>query len=776
MVNSLFTGVDEAATSRPAVPQLNRDKPPDTRLAVGGHLMNLGTQRFVRPPLAYLKGDDVATLFAKATAYHQFGQFAEAKVGYKKVLKKYSNHFDTLHMLARSEYQSGDPVAAERFLKLAVLSNPQSAAARCDLGVLLASLRRQDEALACFDKLIAMKADFGDAHFQRGNVLLALRRFPEAIASFDQAIAVDSSNVNALFNKGLALHELARLADAITCYDAALKVNPAYVPALINRGAAFKDLRQAEKSVADFDMALAIKPDEPAAWLNRGEALLVLERYGEALASFDKTLAINPQIATAWLGRANILMLAANVTEALVACQRALAIEPTSVKALTQIGQCYALQGDAGAAVSWFDRALAIKSDDGSALANRIYSLDFCEDSDFAQHQAARSEWWRHIGSKISAEHPAQYDNECDPAKRIVLGYVSAEFRQRSAAFSFRPVLENHDKTQFEVICYSASPIEDADTASFRQLADQWRGVSQWSDDRLADCIRADKVDILIDLSGHGGGNRLGVFARKPAPIQVTAWGHSTGTGVPTIDYLFSDAVAIPAEVRPLFAEQIYDLPCLMIIEPPPASLRCAEPPVLSNGHLTYGVLNRISKISDAVIKVWARILQADVTSRLLIKDRLLDDVSVRRRLLERFASHGIASSRISLQGSTTREAHLAVHQSIDISLDPFPQGGGVTTWEALYMGVPVVAKLGTGVTSRVSGAIVSAVGLSDWVAADDDKYVEMALRWTRERLTTIRSELPRLIERGFSPAEYTGAVETAYRAMWQKFCGAIQN
>lgn len=738
--------------------------------------MSFGTQRFAGMPPPYRKSDDVATLFARAMAYHRAGQLARAKAGYKEVLKKRSNHFDTLHMLARCEYQSGDPVAAERFLKLAVLSNPQSTAARCDLGVLLASLQRQDEALACFDKLIAMKADFGEAYFQRGNVLLALRRFPEAVTSFDQAIAIDPSHVNALFNKGLALHEQGKLADAIAGYDAALRVSPANVPALINRGAAFKDLRQADKSIADFDAALAIRPDETAAWLNRGEALLVLERYGEALSSYDRALSLNSQIAMGWLGRANILMVTGNVADAQLSCQRALAIERTSVKARTQLGQCYALQGDADTAVSWFDRALAIKPDDETALANRIYGLDFCSDGGFARHQAARSDWWRHVGPRISGQCPTHHANERDPAKRIVLGYVSAEFRQRSAAFSFRPVLANHDKTRFEVICYSASPVEDADTARFRRSADQWRDVSQWPDDRLADCIRADKVDILIDLSGHGGGNRLGVFARKPAPVQVTAWGHSTGTGMPTIDYLFSDTIAIPAEVRHLFAEQIYDLPCLMIVEPPPAELRGAEPPVLSNGYLTYGVLNRVSKISDAVIKVWATILQADLTSRLLIKDRLLDDASAQRLLLERFASHGIASNRISLQGSTSREAHLAAHQAIDISLDPFPQGGGVTTWEALYMGVPVVAKLGNGVTSRVGGAIVSAVGLSDWVATDEDEYVAIALRWTRERLTTIRSQLPGLIARRFGPSEYTATVEAAYRAMWQRYCDAIQN
>src|SRR5262249_44357260 len=347
--------------------------------------------------------------------------------------------------------------------------------------------------------------------------------FTEAVASFDQAIVIDPHHVNALNNKGNALHELGRFADAIACYDRVLTLKPDCAPAIVNRGAAFKDLRQAEKAIAEFDLALAIDPNHIAAWINRGETLLVLRRLDEALASFDRALSINPQIALAWLGRANILMLTGKLADSAAACERALAIEPNSPKALTQLGQYHALKGDAEAAIACFDRALAIKPDEGPTLSLRIFNMDFSVDGTFAAHQAARSDWWRNIGAKISGDRLSQHENDRGPSRRIVLGYVSADFRKHSAAYTFRPVLMNHDKTRFEVICYSSSPIEDPVTASFRRLADRWRNALQWSDDQLVDCIRADKVDILIDLSGHTEGNRLHAFARKPAPIQVTA-------------------------------------------------------------------------------------------------------------------------------------------------------------------------------------------------------------------------------------------------------------
>jgi predicted O-linked N-acetylglucosamine transferase (SPINDLY family) len=703
--------------------------------------MSPGKRAFASAPAISEQTPYVQILFVRAQESHRSGHIADAKAGYKKVLKKRPNHFDAWHMLGVCEHGSGDDEAAARALKRALLLDPHSAVAHSDLGIAFKALQRHDEALGCFERAIALKPDFADACYNRGNLLSALGRFSEAIAGFDRAIAIDPLHVHAWKNRGTALHGLARLTEAIE----------------------------------SFDSALGIAPDDAGAWINRGAMLALLARFEEALASADRALSINPAIPEAWIARASILLMIGGVSEADASCRRALALRPDYARAFTLLGQCHLDQGDVEAAVCCFDRALAIRPDDEATLSGRIFALDYSEDADFAGHQAARSQWWRRIGAGIAAEPALQHDNDRDPNRRIVLGYVSAEFRHRSAAYSFRPVLQNHDRSRFEVICYSGSPTEDRVTRSFQDLADRWRSVQQWSDGQLEDCIRADKVDILIDLSGHTEGNRLRVFARKPAPLQVSAWGHASGTGLPTMDYLFSDPVLVPAGVRGLFAEQICDLPCVIIIEPPSAALRSLEPPVRSNGYVTYGVFNRVSRLSNATIGVWGRILRSDTTSRLLIKDKMIDDASIRNMLLEKFAPHGIAPDRISLLGSTSRDEHLAAFRNVDICLDPIPHGGGVSTWESLHMGVPVVTKLGNGIAKRVSGAILSAIGMSDWVAADDDQYVDIALRSTPDRLKAIRHELPDLIAHRCSPAAYTSAVEEAYRTMWNKRCAEHQ-
>ena len=712
----------------------------------------------------------VAALCAQAQALHRQGQLAEARIAYTNIIKKSPTHFEALYMTGVCERQSGNYEAAIRLFRRTLLIDPRSAEVHAELGLALFELKRHDEALACFDRVIELNPVFPELHYKRGNALLASKRYNEAILSFERMISIDPNHVSAWNNRGNALLRMAKPYQAMNSYDKALSLKPTHVSTLINRGTALLQLRQAEPALVDLNRALSLAPDQAVAWATRAESLRVLRRFQEAVESCDKALSIDPELAATWLVRAHILTDVGLDAEAMAACRRALEINPKFPSALIKFSLFLSERADLEAAISCLDQALEVEPDDETAISTRIFFLDFMADRDFAAHQEARSLWWNRIGTKIAAERPSHHNNEFDPNKRLVLGYVSADFKRHSAAFTYRLVLQNCDRSQFEVICYSGSHVEDEVTASFREAADQWRDARLWSDDQLAQCIRNDRVDILIDLSGHSEGNRLAVFARKAAPIQVTAWGHATGTGLPTMDYLFSDPVMVPQEVRHLYAEQIYDLPCAITIERPVAERR-SEPPVISNGYVTYGVFNRVSKISDAAIALWARILQSDLTARLMIKDVGIDIDSVRDTLLRKFAAHGVIESRLQLVGSTNREEHLAAYGEVDICLDPFPHGGGVSSWEALHMGVPIVSKIGNALPKRIAGAIMSAVGLADWVAGDDDEYVDIALRSTPERLAAIRRELPERIAARCGPLAYARAVEQGYRAMWKKLC-----
>ncbi|MEA2929667.1 MAG: hypothetical protein QOG38_2095 [Hyphomicrobiales bacterium] len=680
--------------------------------------------------------------FEHALALHRRGLIADAQAAYRQILQKVPAHFEALHHLGIAECQAGRFEEADRILQQAVNLEPRSAAAQSNRGV----------------------------------VLLELGRFEDALASFDTALAIDSTLADAWSNRGNALTKLGRCEDAVASYDKAIALKPDHADALGNRGNALTELRRFGEALASCEKAIAIKPNFADAHSNAGFALHELKRSDEALANFDKALAINPRLAAAWLGRGNVLLDTNHLADAMAAYHKALAARPDYLKAMVQLAGCLLKQGNAEEAISFYDKALAIKPDFADAISNRIFSLDFIASAGFPEHQEARRQWWNEVGVKIAAASRVSHDNDRDPARRLVIGYVSSDFNRHSAATAFRPVLRHHDKAEFKIICYSCSLTNDDATQEFRGLADVWRDAAQLSDEQLAAQILADRVDILVDLSGHTSGNRLAVFARKPAPVQVTAWGHATGTGLETIDYLFADPVSIPAEARHLFAEKVYDLPCLITMEPLPYAIAASDPPALSRGYVTFGSFNRIGKISDDAVAVWAQILAGAATARLLVKDVTLDDERLCATLRDRFARHGIAAERIDVMGASTREQHLTAITGVDICLDPFPHNGGISTWEPLRLGVPVVSLLGNSVPSRASGAILSSIGMRDWVASDRDAYRTTALNHAAQpdRLAALRREMPARIAASAAgdSAAYTRAVEGAYRAMWRTFVG----
>jgi predicted O-linked N-acetylglucosamine transferase (SPINDLY family) len=687
------------------------------------------------------KSYNVGEALARAQALHQSGFISDTQALCREILQKVPRHFDALHLLAVTEYQNGRYEEADRLLQLALSIDPRSVAALSNRGIVLHELKRFDDALGCYDKAVAIKPDCAEALSNGANALAQLERFEEAVARYDKALAA----------------------------------KPAYAEAYSNRANALYHLRRFAEALASCDKALAHKSHDADALSNRGNALAQLGRFDDALASYDAALAINPELSTAWVGRGNVLLKLNRHGEAFTAYQKALAAKPDNLNAMSQLAHFHEVQGRIDEAISCYDRALAIRPDFADAISKRIFALDFAPNVGIEEQQAARKYWWRQIGSKLAEKSRFRHDNDSDPGRRIILGYVSADFRRHSAAAAFRPVLQNHDKTQFEIVCYSCSVAQDEKTADFRRIADKWVDASQWSDQILADRVYADKIDILIDLSGHSAGNRLGTFARKPAPVQVTAWGHATGTGLPTIDYLFCDPVTMPERDRYLFAEKLYDLPCIITTEPPPLELRPSEPPVLSTGCVTFGVFNRMSKVSDDAVAVWARIIERVPRSRLLMKDAALNEEALRAVLRDRFAGHGVAPDRIDFLGYTPRERHLAAFANVDICLDPFPQNGGVSTWEALQMGVPVVAKLGNVPVSRLSGAILSSIGMPDWVAGSADEYACIAVTGASmpDELRTLRHELAATIAKSASGNGifYTRAVEQGYRMMWEDYC-----
>jgi predicted O-linked N-acetylglucosamine transferase (SPINDLY family) len=736
---------------------------------------NVGSRAFQNARLQKKSKKQAEVLLPAAVAAYRQGRQSEVQALCRRILNDLPDHFDALHLLGVSELDCSRLDEAEKWLARAVGVDPRSSEAHSNLGLTLFRLQRYDEARKCQERAVALNPNFPTALTNLGNTLMRMGLPGQAVDAHDRAIRLKPDYGDAYCNRGMAQLLLERKEEAVQSFDRALSLQPRHLQAAVGKGIVSLNLRHFDAAQSSFDAALAIKPDMAEVFAHRGRLHLQLGRFSQAEADFDAALAIDPLLELAWRGKAQTGILTGKVAQAIAACTKVLEQNPASEIAITLLGACHAQQGDIATAMELFDRALTIKPDYEDAILKKIFALDFAPDADFAIHQAARREWWNRIGVKIS-QRQLQRSNP-DPNKRIVVGYVSSDFRSHSAALAFVPVLRNHNRRDFEIVGYSCSPLRDGVTEECRSLVDAWVDAWQLSDDELADRIQADNVDILVDLSGHSAGNRLTVFARKPAPIQVTAWGSGTGTGLPTIDYFLADPITVPEAARHLFAERIFDLPSVITIGPV-TDLHPSEPPMIRNGHVTFGVFNRIDKISDQVLAVWSRLLREVAGSTIVIKNGALDDPFLRDGLIGRFVAHGVSQDRIRCLGSTLRQVHLAEFANIDISLDPFPQNGGVSTWESLQMGVPVVAKLGHSASSRIGGAILKAIGLDDWLAEDDDSYIAIARKYVSmaPELKALRAELPGRIAN--SPAgnveTYTRRVEEGYRQFWRDYCASV--
>ena len=674
---------------------------------------------------------------------------------------------------ALAAHHAGRLEEAEKIYQTLVDINPRYFDALHLLGVVRIAQGRYEEAVASISKAIRHNSRSFDAYYNLGNALSALGRHKEAITNYRRALGINSHHPLAHNNLGIALQALGRLDDAAASYRRAIALDTQYAPAFFNLGNILMALKHYEEAEQSYRRALAIKPDYAEAHHNLGAALYALDRCSEAVLSVHQALKIQPIFSEAWCSLGGMMLRFERYGDALTAFRQSINIQPMS-KAWAGLGYAQMRTGNGSESVQSFRNSLEMDPANIEVHSNYIYSLDFIPEPGFAEHQAERKRWYERYGRQFAATIKP-HTNDRNPDRKLRIGYVSADFNHHSPSLAFGPVIRNHDRSQFELFLYSGVVIEGRETQSFREMATAWCDMKDVSDEALNRKIRDDGIDILVDLSGQSLGNRLLVFARKPAPVQVTAWGYATGTGVPTIDYLFADPVSVPESARPYFAEAIYDLPCILGHVVPDCVPDVEPLPCADGAPVTFGCLNRLNKITSGVVRVWGRLLREVPESRLLLKDAQLSDPYECQRMIAAFGAEGVTEERLILMSRTPHFEHLAAFGRVDIALDPFPTTGGISTLEAMWMGVPVVALLGNGIPSRVGGAIVSAAGLTDWVANSEDEYVAIAKRFAADPSALVKLRASLRPSMAASPlgdsVQYCRAVEDAYRTMWRRWC-----
>ena len=613
---------------------------------------------------------------------------------------------------------------------------PGDAETHYNLGIVLKSRGLLNDALASFRRVLELKPRFAQAHINLGNILKELKQFESAATSYRRVLKIEPSNAEAHNHLGDALKDLGQLEDAVSCFRRALQLRPDYTEAHGNLGIALGGLGQLEDAAANFRRAVQLKPDYAKAHYNLGVALHSLGQFDAAMASYQKALELWPDNADAYNNLGNVKQDLGQYGDALASYRRALAINPN-----------FAL-----------------------AHSNLLFSLNYSNHAlEYCLEEA------REYGRKVSQKATRFTAWRCSARPECLrVGLVSADLYQHAVGYFLEGVLSHLDAARIELIAYPTHHKEDELTARIKPFFSAWKPLVGLNDEAAARLIHADAVHVLIDLSGHTAHNRLPVFAWKPAPVQVTWLGLPATTGVAEIDYVLGDPHAIPAEYESHFSEAVWRLPeSYLCLTTPASPVKIGPLPALATGHVTFGSFNNLTKMNDAVVAVWARILNAVPGSRLLLKTKQLSEPAVCDKTLQRFAAHGIAPERLLLSKTIlSRDEHLAAYNKVDIALDTFPYPGVTTSAEALWMGVPVLSLQGDRFLSGTAGSIAHNAGLPDWIAADADDYVARAVAFASdlESLAGLRAGLRQQVLASplFDAPRFAKNFEDALWGMWQ--------
>jgi predicted O-linked N-acetylglucosamine transferase (SPINDLY family) len=704
----------------------------------------------------------VPQAFALALQLHQSGRLADAESLYRQILGAQPNNADSWHMLGVIANQTGRRDLSAEWLRRAITLNPR----------------------------------IPDAHFNLGNVLRVQGHLDAAITSYRQAISLRPDFASAFTNLGLALSERGERESAIDALSRALQFDPSLVPAHYNLGNVFKDQGDLENAEAAYRRALALDPQLAPALNNLAIVLLWQERLSEALAASRRALEIQPDLAQAENNAATILTQQGRLDEAIAAGQRALQIQPDFAEAWNTLGNALRDRGDVREAIAAYRRGAELSPPDAGIHNSLLFSLHHVPDLD-AQEIAREQQHWSQRLCASLRQHWISHSNDPEPQRPLRIGYVSPDFRNHVVGRNLLPFFRCHNRQDFEIFCYSGVLRADIATEEFRRIAHHWRPTNGVNDDALAATIRADGIDILVDLAQHTSGNRLPVFARKPAPVQVSFAGYPETTGLPTIDFRITGRwLEAPGQDSPRrIQDQSSPLSPPLTQNHPPSgiphpesicylldSFWCYAPgatvppvselPAHANARVTFGSLTSSWKNNNDVLRLWSRILGRVADSRLV----LLGGLGSRQQgIVDLFAHEGIAPERIEFVDRCPHDEYLRLYHRLDIALDPFPYGGHTTSLDALWMGVPFITLPGNTAVSRGGMTILRNLDLPEYIAATPTHYVDLAAALAQDlpRLAELRHSLRPRLEKSvlMDSSHFTRQIEQAFRAMWQRWC-----
>ena len=781
----------------------------------------------------------VQAQFRAGFALQQMGKLAQAQEIFQQVLQQQPRHVDALHMLGVIAAQTSNPGRAVELISQSIQLAPRNAAAYNNLGNALRDLKQYQAAVDSYSQAIAIQPDYAQACYNRGVALWDLKQYQAAVDSFDRAIAIQPGHAQACYNRGNALRDLQQHQAAVDSYDQAIAIQPDYTQACYNRGNALRDLKQYQAAVDSYDRAIAIQPDHAKAWNNRGVALRDLQQHQAAIDSYSQAIAIQPDYAEAYNNRGNALWWDLKQHQAAIDnYDQAIAIKPDYAEAYNNRGNAFKDLKQYQAAIDNYDQAIAIKPDYAEAHANRgnalrdlkqyqaaidSYDRALSLDPDYAFLYGTRLSTKMHLCDWDDAAHQTaellgkiQRNEKTGPSfpvlaltsslplqrqaaaiwahdkyppdpgfasvpqpprhDRIRIGYYSADYYNHATAYLMAELFERHDRTRFELVAFSFGPdIHDDMRKRVEAAFDQFIDVRQQSDREIALLSRHLEIDIAVDLKGFTQDCRVGIFACRPAPLQVNYLGYPGTMAAGYMDYLIADETLIPPDSRQHYSEKIAYLPNSYQVNDVKRQISdrafTREELGLPESGFVFCCFNNNYKITPATFDGWMRILkQVDGSVLWLLEDSPAAADNLRKEAEKR----GVRARRLVFARRMPLPDHLARHRAADLFLDTLPYNAHTTASDALWAGLPVLTCTAEAFASRVAASLLNALHLPELITASQDAYEALAVRLATQpgQIGQLRQKLARnrLTTPLFDTRLFARHIEDAYTQMHARY------
>lgn len=717
-----------------------------------------------------------------AHTYHQEGKVADAEEIYRAIIEIDPEHAEATFYLGTLALEIGCINEGLALLKRAITLNPTTESYR---QTYMEWIKRIDDSSMMSHDVILEPKD--SLQPQQINTIVSEEPTKEEIKTMQQIFISEDYQQSKLFAEnlldkyprsgmafnllGVANRYCGDSQKALELLQKALQLLPSDYAILYNLGVAYQDVCNSQKAIECFQHTIRLNPNFIQAYNNLGTVFLELQDYVSAIIVLNKLLTIKPDY---YQGLCNLGIAYKNqgdLHQSIKILQRALELVPDSAALLNNLGNALIDLGDFDTAIECYQKSIQLLPD-GDGNANLLFALNYHPDKSALEIFEHYKHYNEQKGNPTN-QKTRHYPNSKIKTRKLKIGYVSPDFKMHPVGLFLEPLLANHDKSQFEIYAYAQIFKEDIITHRYQQYADHWRITTGLNDDDLAALIQQDGIDILIDVAGHTAGNRLQVFARKPAPVSVSWLGFGYTTGLSAIDYYLTDEISAPPGSESLFSEQPWRVETPSYVYRPAEGMgEVSELPAIQKGYVTFGTLSRSIRVNHRTIKAWADVLKKVENSKLVIDSKNYTDSTMVETLYEKFRQYGIGKERLEIG---YHSPPWDVLRQIDIGLDCFPHNSGTTLFEMLYMGLPYVTLADRISVGRLGSSILTGLNRKEWIAYTEEEYINKLVELASDKATlaNIRANLrdqmihsPLMDEQGFARK-----VENAYREMFEKWC-----